>query len=166
MNIHSALKNQYHAALKTLRIAIEKCPAEMWNGPGDSPPVWRVVSHTLFFTHFYSQQSQEAFVPWPRWREEANVMTHVPWENNRPPKPCEPFTRDDLLEYWKFCDDRVDEWVDKLDLSAEQCGFPWYKMPTLEHQLVNLRHIQHHAAMLAAKLRARAGINVEWVGRA
>ncbi len=26
MNIQSALKSQYHAALKTLRLAVEKCP--------------------------------------------------------------------------------------------------------------------------------------------
>jgi len=41
-----------------------------------------------------------------------------------------------------------------LDLSAPQCGFPWYKMPTLEHQIVNIRHIQHHAA-----------VAITWVGK-
>lgn len=32
-----------------------------------------------------------------------------------------------------MCDEKV-AGVDALDLSAPQCGFPWYKMPTLEHQ--------------------------------
>jgi hypothetical protein len=54
MNIQSALKSQYHAALKTLRLAVEKCPDALWDNPADGPaPFWRVVYHTLFYTHFY-----------------------------------------------------------------------------------------------------------------
>jgi hypothetical protein len=34
----------------------------------------------------------------------------------------------------------IDGGVDTLDLSAPQCGFSSYKMPTLEHQIVNIRH--------------------------
>jgi hypothetical protein len=165
MDVRSALKSQYHAALKTLHEAIEKCPDAMWNDPAaDSAPFWRVVYHTLFYTHLYLQQDQEAFTPWARHRDEAQFLRSVPWENNRPPNPCEPFTRDDLLEYWRVCDDMIDSGVDALDLSAPQCGFPWYKMPTLEHQIVNIRHIQHHAAALSMRLRRSAGIEVQWVG--
>ena len=53
-----------------------------------------------------------------------------------------------------------------MDLSAPQCGFPWYPMPKLEHQLLNIRHIQHHAGALASRLRRGAGVSVPWVGRA
>jgi hypothetical protein len=60
----------------------------------------------------------------------------------------------------------IDACIDALDLSAPQCGFPWYKMSTLEHQIVNIRHIQHHAAMLSSRLRQSAGIAVDWVGKA
>jgi hypothetical protein len=38
-------------------------------------------------------------------------------------------------------------------------------MPTLEHQIVNIRHIQHHAAALSSRLRRSAGIGVNWVGK-
>jgi hypothetical protein len=165
MDVRSALKSQYHAALETLHQAIKKSPDAMWNDPGDGcAPFWRVAYHTLFYTHFYSQQNQEAFTAWVRHRDEAQFISSVPWEN-RPPNPCEPFTRDDILEYWRFCDDMIDAAVDALDLSAPQCGFPWYKMPTLEHQIVNIRHIQHHAAMLSSRLRSTAGIEVAWVGK-
>ena len=78
---------------------------------------------------------------------------------------CEPFTRDDILEYCNVCDGMIDAGIDALDLSASQCGFPWYKMPTLEHQMVNIRHIQHHAAVLSSRLRRSAGISVNWVGK-
>jgi hypothetical protein len=165
MDIRSALKSQYHAALKTLREVIEKCPDEMWNDAVDTAPFWRVAYHTLFYAHFYLQQNQEAFRPWARHREEAQFISSVPWDAHRPPKACEPFTRDDLLEYCNECDNMIDAGVDALDLSAPQCGFPWYKMPTLEHQIVNIRHIQHHAAALSSRLRRSAGIGVNWVGK-
>jgi hypothetical protein len=38
-------------------------------------------------------------------------------------------------------------------------------MGTLEHQLVNIRHIQHHAAILSVRLRKAAGIRIGWVGK-
>jgi hypothetical protein len=165
MDVRSALKSQYHAALKTLREVIEKCPDAMWDDPADGAArFWRVGYHTLFFCHFYLQQRQEDFTPWARHREEAQFIAIVPREE-RPPHACEPFTRGDLLEYLHDCDGMVDACVDALDLSAPQCGFPWYKMPTLEHQIVNIRHIQHHAAALSSRLRRSAGIAIQWFGR-
>jgi hypothetical protein len=166
MDIRSALKSQYHAALETLLDAIEKCPEAMWKDPADfSAPFWRVAYHTIFYAHFYLQQKQEDFTPWARHRDEAQYISSVPWETDQPPNPCEPFSRSDLLEYWRDCDDLVDARVDSLDLSAPQCGFPWYVMPTLEHQIVNIRHIQHHAAILSDRLRRSAGIAVDWVDK-
>jgi hypothetical protein len=167
MNVEAALKSQYHAALKALRATIEKCPDALWDDPGDGmAPFWRVAYHTLFYTHFYLQRDQESFAPWARHRPEANFIDVLPWENSRPPMVHGPYSREELLEYWKVCDDMIDGGVDRLDLSADQCGFPWYRMPTLEHQIVNIRHIQNHAAGLASRLRRSTGVGVEWVGRA
>jgi hypothetical protein len=167
MDVRNALRSQYHAALKTLREVIEKCPDRMWNDPADGAArFWRVAYHTLFYAHFYLQQSQEGFTPWPRHRDEAQYISSVPHEGHRPPKICEPFSRDDLLDYWNECDRMIDASVLAIDLSASQCGFPWYKMSTLEHQIVNIRHIQHHAAALASRLRRSADIAIGWVGKA
>ena len=166
MDVRSALKSQYHAALKTLRQVIEKCPDAMWNDPADGAArFWRVVYHTLYYTHFYLQPDQAAFIPWSRHRDEAQFISSVPLERERPPKDYEPYTPDELLEYCNDCDGMIDAGVDALDLSAPQCGFPWYTMPTLEHQIVNIRHIQHHAAALSSRLRRTAGIGIDWVGK-
>ena len=35
MDIRSALKSQYHAAFKTLRPAVEKCPDALWDDRAD-----------------------------------------------------------------------------------------------------------------------------------
>lgn len=167
MAIKTPLKSQYHAALKALRLAIEECPDAMWNAPADGlAAFWRVAYHALFYTHFYAQKDEHSFTPWPRHQPGVNFLGNLPWDGNRPPKPAAPCTRDEVLEYWRFCDAQIDAWVDALDLSAAECGFPWYPMPKLEHQLVNLRHVQHHAAALATRLRREAGVEIEWVGRA
>jgi hypothetical protein len=163
--VPSALKSQYHAALKTLQEVIEKCPDPMWDDPADGcSRFWRVVYHTLFYANFYLQREPSHFIPWVRHRDEAQFMKSVPSEPHRAPRPCDPFTRDELLEYRQLCDGAIDAGIDALDLSADQCGFPWYQMPTLEHQIVNIRHIQHHAAALSSRLRRSDGIEIRWVG--
>ena len=166
MDIRSALKSQYHAALATLRDVIEQCPDSMWNDPGDGAAgFWRVAYHTLFYAHFYLQQRQEGFTPWARHRTAVEVLDDIRSNDSRSRESDEPYSRSELLEYLAECDRMIDSGVDALDLSAPQCGFPWYQMPTLEHQIVNIRHIQHHAAALSTRLRRSAGIAVDWVGK-
>ncbi|MBL8821719.1 MAG: DinB family protein [Planctomycetia bacterium] len=166
MDVSSALKSQYRAALRTLLAVVEACPEELWYKPNDGGPVyWRVAYHTLFYCHFYLHQKQEDFIPWDRHQPEANYIATVAHENHRPPKPCEPYSQADLKAYWQIIYDDVDRLVDALDLSAAQCGFPWYQMSTLEHQLVNIRHIQHHAAILSWRLRSTSGKAMGWVGK-
>jgi hypothetical protein len=157
MNVRVALKCQYHAAMAMLKAAIECCPGDLWAG-GDHPvPFWRVVYHTLFYTDLYLQHDHKSFRPWEHHREDLQHLG----------KPCagESYTRGQLLEYWEVCDRLVDVMVDQHDLSAAQCGFPWYKLPKLDHQINNIRHIQHHAALLSGRLRQAKGTDIRWVGR-
>ena len=165
MDIRPALKSQYHASLKTLRLAVEKCPDGMWDDPKDRlAAFWRVAYHTLFFTDFYLRKDMGAFAPWARHRADADCLGRIHWDNNREPAACEPYSREDILEYWRICDGMVDEALDAMDMERTECGFPWYPMSKLEHQLVSIRHIQHHSAALSSRLRREAGIAVEWVG--
>lgn len=163
MDVQSALQSQYHAALKMLREVIGKCPDSLWDESADGVPVWRVVYHALFITHFYLQKNHNSFVPWGRHRDEANYLSRVPGKD-RAPKPCEPYTRDDLMAYWKICIEMIDPGVNALDLSSPDSGFPWYRMSKFEHQLVNIRHLQHHVGVLANRLRRSAGVEIPWVG--
>jgi hypothetical protein len=64
MNVQSALKGQYHAALAMLKQTIEKCPDDLWTSQGQSPAFWRVAYHTLFYTHLYLQPDEKAFRAW------------------------------------------------------------------------------------------------------
>jgi hypothetical protein len=161
------LKSQYNAGLAMLREAIEKCPEDVWLNTHPRNAFWQIAYHTLFYTHLYLHSEVSAFRP---WKEHQSAVQHPdgihghPKPGNTLPLIPEPYTRAQALAYWDVCDRMVDAAVDALDLHSPQCGFPWYKMSKLEHQLVNLRHLQHHGAQLADRLRAAQDIGIRWVG--
>ena len=165
--VRAALKSQYHAALAMLGEAIRRCPDEVWTARDHKNAFWQVAYHTLFFTHLYLQREEAAFRPWEGHRASAQYPDGIAGppdpESDLPLLP-EPYTKDDVLAYWRFCEEMVDNAVDALDVFAPESGFHWYAIPKLEHQMVNIRHIQHGAAQLADRLRAAVDLGVEWVG--
>jgi hypothetical protein len=164
MDVRQALKSQYHASLAMLKQAIEQCPEDLWAGGAYPTAFWRVAYHTLFFTHLYLQPDELAFRPWEHHRTEYQFLGALPFPPYRQPKIEDPYSKSQILEYWQLCDRMADSEVDQMDLDAQECGFPWYKCPKLDHQIINIRHIQHHAALLAGRLRSAVGANIEWVG--
>jgi len=150
--LRSVLKSQYHAALAMLREAIERCPLDQWSGTGHKNAFWQISYHTLFFTHLYLQQSEVTFRRWPKQHGGEDGIS------------ADPYTPAQVLEYWDVCDEMVDGALDALDLESPDSGFSWYSMSKLEHQLVNIRHIQHHTAQLIDRLRLAADIGIRWVG--
>jgi len=161
MSIKPALKSQYHASLAMLREAIDTCPAELWTSDGYTNRFWHVAYHVLFYTHFYLQPSEADFVPWERHRDELNRFEREPGA-----AAPTPYTVEEMRAYWTFVDSAVDATVERLDLAAPTSGFWWYEMSKLEHQLVNLRHLQHHTGQLIDRLRQHSGRGVEWAGGA
>jgi len=164
VNVRAALKGQYHGALAMLKQAVERCPDHLWLSGEHPRTVWRVAYHTLFYTDLYMQSGEGDFQPWHRHREESNSLAELPWPPHDMPKVCEPYTKDEVLQYLAIVDGKVDETVDRLDLDAPDCGFWWYDMPKLDHQIMNIRHIQQHAGQLS-ELEYAAGVDLDWVGR-
>jgi hypothetical protein len=161
------LKSQYHSALAMLGEAIERCPDDVWESKDHLNAFWQVAYHALFFAHFYLQQNEAAFRPWKHHQSAVQNPDGIggpPDPKSSLPVIPNPYTKAQVLEYWKFCDEMVDEAIDNLDLERPESGFHWYKMSKLEHQIVNLRHIQHHQAQLADRLRCAANIGIKWVG--
>jgi hypothetical protein len=162
MSLPATLKSQYYASLAMLRQAIDECPAELWTSDRYKNPFWHVAYHTLFYTHLYLQPAEADFVPWERHREGHNRFATGPDEG----LILTPYSVEEVQSYWKHCQDMVESAVDRLDLTSSESGFYWYRMSKLEHQFVNLRHIQHHTGQLADRLRQDADRGVEWVGGA
>lgn len=160
------LKNQYHMALATLREAIELCPGELWLDTRPKNSFWQVAYHTLFFAHFYLGEDSASFQPWAEHQRDNQNEDGVggdPDPRSSLPLIPRPYSKDQVLRYWAIVDGMVDGAVDRMDLSRSESGFH-YRMSKLEHQLVNLRHVQHHAAQLADRLRDAVGVGVAWKG--
>ena len=161
------LKSQYHASLAMLRDAIEQCPDDLWLSKEHANAYWQVAYHAIFFAHLYLFPNHAAFQPWAGHQKDVqneDGLPGPPEEGNSLPLLPEPYTKAQALRYWQICDDMVDSALDAMNLDDPECGFFWYKISKFEHQLVNLRHIQHHTAQLADRLRAARNVGVRWVG--
>jgi hypothetical protein len=162
------LKSQYHAGLAMLRDAIESCPENLWLDAVPKNAFWQVAYHALFFTHLYLGD-EATFTPWAEHQRDNQNEDGIAGEPD-PASPLplvpRPYSRDQALRYWSIVDGMVDSAVDALDLRRRDSGFSWYTMSKLEHQLLNLRHLQHHTGQLADRLRAADGHGVRWMGKA
>ena len=168
--LRAILKSQYHATLAMLKDAVEKCPDDLWTSAAHEAPCWGVAYHALYFAHMYGSTSHEAFRPWERHVKDVQSDDGIPAPPaERDPKSTlpllrPPLSKTELLEYWRLVDSGVDAAVDAIDLASPESGFSWYKVPKLEHAIVNIRHIEHHTAQLAARVRIAADVGISWVG--
>lgn len=156
MEIKLAIKRQYHASLAMLKEAVEICPDDLWLSGDEGRGFWRIAYHTLFYTHLYLMPEERHFRPWDKAQKDCASL----WGGG---EEVLPHSKEEILEYWAQLDASIDNGVDALDLSSSETGFDWYSMPKLDHQLMNLRHVQHHVGQLSERLIA-AGVDVKWNG--
>jgi hypothetical protein len=163
--LRAVLKSQFHAALGMLRDAIEQCPDDEWMSARHHNAFWQMAYHTLFYAHLYFGKDEKAFRRLPLDEPKKQFL------RGNPARPdiaatfaFTPCTKAQVLDYWRECDAMVDPWVDAVDLESPESGFSWYDTSKLEHQLINLRHIQHHTAQLIERVRDCSNVGTEWYG--
>ena len=168
-HIKHVLKSQYKSAINTLREAINLCPDELWICEDYSVQCWQHAYHAAFFAHLYACRHVDEFKPWSKHIADVQVPDGIPG----PPDPesdkpliADPYSRQDVMEYCDFCSDFFDTILETTDVGADESGFYWYPVPKLEHLLVNIRHIQHHAAQIADRIRSREDKGIRWFGAA
>ncbi len=152
MEINHNIQSQYQAALEMLRRVVVQCPDEMWDDPTYRNVFWRVVYHSLFYTHLYLQPRGEDFIAWAKHRPEYHQMQ----------SGGEPYTKAEILEYFDLIRQQIDQLVPASDLEAPS-GFGWLPFNRLETHLYNLRHLQQHTGELSERLGVVASIDVDWV---
>jgi hypothetical protein len=157
IEIRAVLKAQYRASLQMLQQAIEQCPDALWlSADGHDAPYWRLAFHALFFTHFYLQKDHHSMTRWPKHRGQLQDLSGPPAAAN------DVYTKAELLEYLGFCREILDRCIGAMDLTSPDCGFPWYTQGKLEHQINNIRHLQHHTAQLGDRLRSATKRGLDW----
>jgi len=163
MDTQALIQSQYHATLDMLEEAIRTCPDDLWADPGFTNAFWHVAYHAVFYTHLYSSDSLESFLPWSKARPEYEFLGDtLPWPPHDKPKIGEPYTKDEVLEYLAFCRQKISANLPALDLEARS-GFDWLPFDKLELQFYNIRHTQHHTGQLSERLRYRADTGIHWI---
>jgi hypothetical protein len=157
MELRDVLASQYRSSLAMLRSVIADCPDEAWADERFRVPSWRIAYHTVFFTNLYLQKSPKAFKAWDGCADGVEGL------GPKAPSVDEPYSRERILGYVEDCSRLADEQLPIMDLDGP-CGFHWYDTNKLEHQLINIRHVQHHAAQLADRLRNVLDKGIPWVG--
>lgn len=145
-----------------LRATIEQCSDDVWKDAAGKVAFWQIAYHALFFTHYYLQPDEHNFEAWEHHREGYESFGSPSGQSGAGPQIDQPYTKAELLDYCHVLDGLIDTSVDALDLASPESGFHWYGISKLDHQLVNLRHIQHHVGGLNARLRAAGLESVEW----
>jgi hypothetical protein len=160
VDVKQSLKGQYRAGLKMMRECVELCSDDVWVS-GDHPRnFWRIAYHGLFYAHLYMMPTDKDFMAWNKHREDVDCL----WEN---PPVVSAYSREEILEYLDFIFENVGGWVDALDLESPETGIPWYKnMTKLDHQIMNIRHLQGHVGQLSEILMANGVDEINWVGQA
>ncbi len=155
MDLAAILISQYQASLDMLKQTITLCPEPVWNASGDKNAFWHTAYHTLFCTHLYLEDSEDAFTPWIKHRDGHDHFEslHV----------LEPYDKDTILEYLAFCQQHVADRVPKLNLEAPE-GHGDRSLITMELQLYSIRHLMQHTGELMERLGTRTGAEIEWVG--
>jgi hypothetical protein len=162
MRIEEVLKSQFHASLKMLGQAIAGCPESLWDDRERKNRFWHICYHTLFYTHMYLQDSEKDFIPWAKHRDNYNYLGPLPWPPHENPKIEDPYTKEEILEYFEVCEKQVDERIPIMNLGDES-GFFWLPFRKMELQFYNIRHIQHHVGQLYDRLTGRRNVKLEWV---
>jgi hypothetical protein len=162
LNLPHLLVSQYRASLAMLGQAIEICPEDLWLASDYRNRFWHIAYHALFYTYFYLQAGEADFPGWAKHQADSQYLGPRPWAPNEAPAVVKPYSRAEILEYHKLCCAEVEARMPKLDLSAAS-GFYWLPFNKMELQLYNIRHLQHHTGQLADRLRAVAGVGINWV---
>ena len=157
------LAHQYAAALCTLNACIERCPDANWNAPVGSLAFCQVAFHALFFTDLYLGQDKEALRRQPFHRDHERFFRDYEELEDRPQQWL--YERPFIRAYLGHCRDKASQAVaaETEQTLEARAGFG-RDYSRAELHVVNIRHLQHHAAQLSLRLRLDAHVQVPWFG--
>lgn len=175
-----ASKRQYGHTFAMLRQAVELCPDELWDAPGDDPPLWAQMYHTILVTNGYAAPSLDFKT------DDIALRVFGPL---RSPEPGEPpfrplieatsklmnadnetqgtLSREEILnlltEAQENCNAALDADAGRTPDDPASNPYPWTGPTAYDKHMYNMRHLQHHLGRVNDFLRRRAGIGNPWV---
>jgi len=154
--------SQIRAALRTLRATVEACPEGLWRRRVGHSAFWALAYHGVFFAHLYLSPSEEAFEPFVREVAGREGFGRTDLDDWSTLTDDDVYSREDVIAYCDFVDEQTGRWVESKPFD-QPSGFYWLEFTRGEAHLYNLRHIQHHAAQLADRLRQELDVGTRWI---
>ena len=160
------LGHQYEASLGTLNLAVARCPDASWNERVAKWKFCQAAFHTVFFADVYLHPSEDVasikgqpfhlehkaeFRDYEEMEDRAQVLLYE-----------KPFVLDYLQNIRRKAQETIAR--ESADVLSGPSGFSWRKCSRAELHIYNIRHIQHHAAQLALRLRLDTEVDIPWVG--
>jgi len=146
-SLSQVLCAQFDAALAMLTDAIDTCPEVHWAGIVAKYPFWLVAYHTLCFADLYLTPDEKQFQP--------HSMHPNGWSEYNDEYPSRRFEQQELQAYASLCRQKAADTfaTETAESLAGPSGHSRLGFSRAELHIYNLRHVQHHAAQLAAFLR-------------
>lgn len=151
------LWRQLGAGIDMLENALVACPDELWGDRSEQPEYWYLTYHTLFWLDLYLSGSVEGFSPpEPFTLEELDPAGLMPERV---------YAKDELHDYLRHCRRKCRAMIESLteEKAKGLSVFGWGEISFAELLLINMRHVQHHAAQLNLILRRKVGSAPGWV---
>jgi len=155
------LISQYHASLKMLSNAIDRCPDQLWGDTNYQNSFRRIAYHTLHYTALYLAENEAHFSPW-RYHVPLFHRLGEPLSAQIAEEDIPGYTKENLLAYTSAIRNTVAEKIRGFELTC-QSGFDWLPMNNLELLLYNLRHLQHHTGQLVERLHQNGITGIAWI---
>ena len=163
--VKEAIAGQFEAALCMLGACIERCPEELWSRPIANLKFCQVAFHALFFADYYLEPGEDEFRQQAYHREHPELFRDYEELEDRPQRHISDQAA--IFDYLAHCRRKLQAVLaaETAESLAAPCGFRRRGgISRAELYLLNLRHLQHHAAQLSLRLRLDAGIEIPWVG--
>ena len=165
IELKELLLSQHHAGLKTLAKCIELCPESAWQEKVANLPISTAVFHTLFWTDMYLELNTDNFQEQEYHLQNAAMFGD--YEELKFELQQQTYQLSDIESYLQFCRTKAERVIlaETDDSLAAKSGFYWLDCSRAEVHVYSTRHIEHHAAQIALRLRINHSVEVPWVKR-
>lgn len=156
-----AIAGQFEAAFAMFNRCLEACPTEHWDALIAKYPLWQTAYHTLCFVDLYLSPGEKTWQP----RTGPGGFHPLGWTELDEEYPSRRFTKDELLAYAALLAPMIRTTIEgeTAERLAGESGFSRLTFSRAELHIYALRHVQHHAGQIGARLRALGVDPGRWV---
>ncbi len=124
----------------------------------------QVAFHTLFFTDYYLGREEHGFRDQPFHRDNPKFFRDYEELEDRKQELL--YDRPTIRAYLDHCRRKAADAIagETAETLGAPCGFARRDFSRAELHVVNIRHIQHHAAQLSLRLRLDHQEHIPWFG--